>query len=107
MFVSTSRLWTAQPVSRELVSKLTEGLVWRGRKTQAIFDTDHISMVRLPPSGWMGRRTDGQTETKESKETHKRENSQALLPRLLLTQCRCKRRGMPEDESETISNGPM
>lgn len=49
-------------------------------------------------SRWTDGRIDEQTERGKG-ETHKHRYSQALLHRLLLTQCRCKRKGrVPEDE---------
>lgn len=42
-----------QPVRGESVSEGKEGLVWRRKKTQAVFCTDRISIVRLTPDGRM------------------------------------------------------
>lgn len=53
MFVSMSHLWMDQPVRGEAVSEQEEGLVQRGRRTQAVFGTDRISIVRLAPDGRM------------------------------------------------------
>lgn len=53
VFVSMGHLWRDQPVRGESVSEGEEGLVRRGRKTQAAFGTDRISIVLLAPDGRM------------------------------------------------------
>lgn len=41
-----------QPVRRESVCEREEGLVWKGRRTQAVIGTDCISIVQLVPDKW-------------------------------------------------------
>lgn len=93
-----------QPVRGESVSEGEEGLVWRGRKTQAVL-WHRLHLHSSAGSRWTDGRIDGQTEWgEEGGETHKHRYSQGLLHCLLLRQCRCKRKGrLPEDEKQTNS----
>jgi len=46
-----SHLWMDYPARGDSVSEEEEGLVWRGRTTQAVFGKGHISIVQLAVDG--------------------------------------------------------
>lgn len=91
VFVSMSHLWMDRPVKRESVSREGgEVSVERKEDSGSLWHRSHLH--NSAGSRWTDWRINGQTERGRG-ETQKHTYSQALLHRLLLTQCRCKKEG--------------